>query len=100
MNKFVMVLAAVAAVSGRAFTFAEPGFAQALHYGWEDLEFARHRAGQQRIWHPLVPRAETFLNLDVGETGIGEGSCGEIPLEKYRLKAERGEELIDGVTGL
>ena len=22
-------------------------------------------------------RAETFLNLDVGETGIGEGSCGE-----------------------
>ena len=61
-----------------------------------------------------MPRAETFLNLDVGETGIGEGSCGEIPLEKYRLRAremswrvdvepfhsERGEELIDGVTGL
>ena len=72
---------------GVRFTFDEPGYAQALHYGWEDLEFARHRAGQQRIWHPLEPRAETILNLDAGETGIGEGSCGEIPLEKYRLTA-------------
>ena len=48
-----------------------------------------------RIWHPLVPRAETFLNLDVGETGIGEGSCGEIPLEKYRLKAREMSWRID-----
>ena len=42
-----------------------------------------------------MPRAETFLNLDVGETGIGEGSCGEIPLEKYRLKAREMSWRVD-----
>jgi len=82
---------------GVKFTFSKPGYAQALHYSWEDLEFARHRNGQERAWHPLVPRKEIFLNLDVGQTGLGEASCGEIPLEKYRLtaKSETWETTIE-----
>lgn len=75
--------------AGVRFSFAgRPGIVQALHYTWEDLEFARHRNGQERIWHPLEPRAEVFLNLDCRQMGLGEASCGEIPLEKYRVTAK------------
>ena len=51
-------------------------FVQALHYGCEDLEFARHRPGQQRIWNEKPPRPEVCLNLDIRQLGLGEGSCG------------------------
>ena len=54
----------------------EPLFVQALHYGCEDLEFARHRPGQQRIWNEKPPRPEVCLNLDIRQLGLGEGSCG------------------------
>ena len=75
--------------AGVRFSFAgRPGIVQALHYTWEDLEFARHRNGQERIWNPLEPRAEVFLNLDCRQMGLGEASCGEIPLEKYRVTAK------------
>ena len=53
-----------------------PLFVQALHYGCEDLEFARHRPGQQRIWNDKPPRPEVCLNLDIRQLGLGEGSCG------------------------
>ena len=78
-----------AAGVGVKFSFVGgPGIAQALHYSWEDLEFARHRNGQERIWHSLEPRAEVFLNLDCRQMGLGEASCGDIPLEKYRVTAK------------
>ena len=73
--------------SGRGVRFAasEPMFVQALHYTWEDLDFARHRAGQKRFRAPLVARPEVYLNLDVRQVGLGGGSCGPGPMFKYRF---------------
>ena len=71
---------------GVRFSADRPLFVQALHYTWEDLEFARHRNGQPRQWHPLTPRAEVCLNLDVGQCGLGGRSCGPCPLDHYLLK--------------
>ena len=61
----------------------EPFFLQALHYDWEDLEFARHRDKQERIWNEKPPRAETCLNLDVRQLGLGGASCGPKPEAEY-----------------
>ena len=74
---------------GVRFAASEPMFVQALHYDWEDLEFARHRNGQQRFRTPLVPRPEVFLNLDVRQTGLGGASCGPEPMEKYVFPIEK-----------
>ena len=70
---------------GVRFSASEPMFMQALHYGWEDLEFSRHVNGQRRFRAPLVPREEIVLNLDVRQTGLGGASCGPWPMEKYRF---------------
>ena len=68
---------------GVRFSASEPLFMQALHYGFEDLEFARHRAKQKRICTPLAPRDEVCLNLDVRQLGLGGASCGPRPMQKY-----------------
>lgn len=68
---------------GVRFSASEPLFVQALHYGFEDLEFARHRAGQKRFNSPLAPRDEVCLNLDVRQLGLGGASCGPKPMGKY-----------------
>ena len=73
---------------GVCFSSDRPLFVQALHYTWEDLEYSRHRSGQLRQYHPLVPRDEVCLNLDVGQCGLGGRSCGQRPLDKYLLKAK------------
>lgn len=75
--------------TGVRFAASEPLFVQALHYGWEDLEFARHRNGQQRFRAPLVARPEVCLNLDVRQTGLGGASCGPRPMDKYVFPIER-----------
>ncbi|MBQ0031595.1 MAG: DUF4981 domain-containing protein [bacterium] len=62
---------------------SQPMFVQALHYAWEDLEFARQRDGQQRIWNVKPARAEICLNVDVKQTGLGGASCGPIPEDGY-----------------
>ena len=62
---------------------SEPLFVQALHYGCEDLEFARHRDRQERIWNEKPPRAETCLNLDLRQVGLGGASCGPKPEAQY-----------------
>ena len=67
---------------GVGFAMDRPFHAQALHFAWENLEFARHRNGQQRFRTPLVPRPETLLSLDVAVTGLGGASCGPRPQEK------------------
>ena len=74
--------------SGRGvrFAFPKPLFVQALHYGWEDLEFARHRNREGRRAHFPEPRAETVFNVDVMQTGLGGQSCGPIPMDKYICK--------------
>ena len=70
---------------GVRFSSSEPFFMQALHYGWEDLEFSRHRNGHRRTRAPLVARDEVCLNLDFRQTGLGGASCGPGPMAKYRF---------------
>ena len=70
-----------AAGRGVRFESAEPFYLQALHYGWEDLHFARHSPRQDRIYAPLRPRAEVMLNLDCRQTGLG--GISPTPLAKY-----------------
>jgi beta-galactosidase len=73
---------------GVMFIADKPMYMQALHYDWEDLEFARHRNGQQRIWNIKPPRKEVCLNLDVGQIGLGGASCGPQPMKKYMYNAQ------------
>jgi hypothetical protein len=77
---------------GRGVRFSHLGgamFVQALHYGWEDLEFARHRVTQLRFGGGLTPRKEVLLNLDIRQCGLGNGSCAKNPtMDKYRFKAQ------------
>ena len=67
----------------------KPFFFQALHYGWEDLEFARHRNGQQRIFNPPDERAEVCLNIDCRQLGLGGNSCGPVPEAPYIFPVEK-----------
>jgi len=50
-----------------------------LHYTAEDLDRARHTAD-------LTPRDEVILCLDGGVNGLGGGSCGPRPMQKYLLR--------------
>ena len=76
---------------GVKFSASEPLFMQALHYGAEDMEFSRHRRLQQRFRAPLVKRDEVCLNLDVRQLGLGGGSCGPRPMDKYIFPIQREE---------
>ena len=69
-------------------------FVQALRYGVEDLEFARHRRGQQRVYNPPERRDEVCLNLDVRQLGLGGASCGPKPMDKYLLPATKEEWVL------
>ena len=62
---------------------SQPLFVQALRYGWEDLEFARHRNGESRRSALPAPRREVRLNTDVRQLGLGGAACGPDALEKY-----------------
>jgi len=54
----------------------------ALHYTPLDLNEANHP-------FELTRRDETILTIDLATTGLGNGSCGPGPLDKYLLKAAR-----------
>ncbi|MGN0852194.1 MAG: glycoside hydrolase family 2 TIM barrel-domain containing protein [Kiritimatiellia bacterium] len=71
--------------AGVRISGSRPLFCQALHYSCEDLEFARHRDRQERIWNEKPPRAEVCLNLDLRQLGLGGGSCGPKPEAPYRF---------------
>ena len=73
---------------GVLFTFGTPLFMTAEHFTSEDLEFQRHRRGQERVYAPVAPRPEVCLSLDVKQMGLGGASCGPRPMAKYLLKAE------------
>lgn len=64
----------------------QPIFISALHYTAEDLYRARHRNHQERIYNIPDAREEICLNLDIAQMGLGGGSCGPRPMEKYLLK--------------
>ena len=85
---------------GVRFSASEPLFVQASHFGWEDLEFSRHRNGQQRMYAPLMPRKEVCLNLDIRQLGLGGASCGPKPMDKYifPVKNEAWTVRIDPVS--
>jgi len=74
---------------GVEFSGDVPLFVQALHYGMEDLEFARFRAGDKRHRTPLVKRDEVVLNLDVRQLGLGGASCGPNPMDKYTFPIQK-----------
>ena len=74
---------------GVKFAASEPLFVTASHYGWEDLDFARQRNGQQRFRATPVPRQEVMLNLDVRQVGLGGNSCGPEPMKKYLFPIEK-----------
>ena len=76
---------------GVRFSASELLFMQALHYSAEDLEFSRHRNGQQRFRAPLVKRDEVCLNLDVRQLGLGGASCGPRPMDKYVFPIRKEE---------
>ena len=82
---------ALTAKDGKGVRFAasEPLFVTASRYGWEDLDFARQRNGQQRFRATPVPRKEVMLNLDVRQVGLGGASCGPRPMEKYLFPIEK-----------
>ncbi len=67
---------------------AQPLFMSALHYTSEDLDCARHRNQQERIYNMPESRDEVYLDLDIAQMGLGGGSCGPAPMKKYRIKAE------------
>ena len=75
--------------AGVEFSGDGPMFVQALHYGWEDLEFARHRNGQERFRAPPRAREEVVLNLDCRQLGLGGASCGPRPMEKYIFPVQK-----------
>jgi beta-galactosidase len=52
------------------------------HYTARDIDSAYHT-------YDLNPRAEVILNLDYRQCGLGTGSCGPGPLERYRIKPGR-----------
>jgi beta-galactosidase len=74
---------------GVRFSADVPLFVSASHYGWEDLEFARHRRGQQRMQTRLQPQKDICLNLDVRQLGLGGASCGPKPMDKYIFKIQK-----------
>lgn len=51
-----------------------------LHFTDQDLFKAEHL-------YQLVPRKETVLSLDFGQLGIGNASCGPVPLPQYYIPA-------------
>jgi beta-galactosidase len=73
---------------GVRFEATEPMFVQALHYSLDDLQFARHRNGERRAFHPLTRRADVRLNLDIRQLGLGGASCGPKPMDKYIFPVE------------
>jgi beta-galactosidase len=62
------------------FTPAAPCEGSATRFTPHDLFAARHTVD-------LTPRGEVIVNLDVGQRGLGTGSCGPDTLDRYRLGA-------------
>ena len=76
---------------GRGIVFkavGRPFAVRCLRSTWEELEFARHRPGWERIYNVKPPRKEVIVDIDFLQVGLGGGSCGPTTLEKYLFKNE------------
>jgi len=67
--------------AGYGIMFTAPNLMNfsALHYTPLDLDRANHP-------YELTRRKETILTVDMAGCGLGNGSCGPPPLERYLLK--------------
>lgn len=65
---------------GLVFEAAESFDVSVHHYTAKDLTVALHT-------YDLKRRDETIVNIDLAQTGIGNGSCGPDQLEAYKLKS-------------
>ena len=74
--------------AGLRFALDKPGEGSASHFTPEDLFAAKHTTD-------LTPRAETIVNLDVAQRGLGTASCGPDTLPQYRI--EPGDYQLDFV---
>ncbi|MCQ2389611.1 MAG: DUF4981 domain-containing protein, partial [Kiritimatiellae bacterium] len=74
---------------GRGLRFAgsEPLHLGVSRFTWEDLYFARHQSGDERRYAPLRPHPAVFLDLDVGQSGLGDFSY--FPRDDARFPAGR-----------
>jgi beta-galactosidase len=54
----------------------------ALHFTPVDLDRANHP-------YELIKRKETILTVDLAGCGLGNGSCGPPPLDRYLLKTNK-----------
>ncbi len=82
-NKVEVRWAAVTNASGAGLlAVGQPLLAvNALHHSAEDMDQAGHD-------HHMTPRAETYLNLDGRQMGLGgDDSWGALPLPPYRIPA-------------
>jgi beta-galactosidase/beta-glucuronidase len=62
-----------------------PAFNFSAHYYSDfDMTWVLHN-------HELKRRDRIFLKLDLRQSGIGNNSCGPLPLDKYLIKAEKME---------
>lgn len=77
-NKADTLWAEVTDREGRGLRVSGVPHVSVLHYTAEDLTAARHT-------YDLTPRAETILNLDYKQCGLGSESCGPAPLPPYLI---------------
>ncbi|MCL2351783.1 MAG: DUF4981 domain-containing protein [Firmicutes bacterium] len=64
--------------AGLAFTGARPFSFNASHYDSREMTKARHP-------YELKKHAETIVNIDYKNSGVGSNSCGPVLLKPYRL---------------
>jgi hypothetical protein len=77
-NKTDIVWAEITNSSGAGLRAAGVGNFSVSHYTAQDLTQAEHT-------YDLKPRAETILNLDFAQCGLGSGSCGPETWDRYKL---------------
>ncbi len=66
----------------------EPMAVAVSRFASDDLENARHRPGENKRYHRLIPRDEVILWVDYAQMGLGGASCGPPPMSKYTLRAQ------------
>ena len=72
---------------GVRFAASAPFAFRAHRQAWEDVEFARHRKGEERRRQAMPRRREIRFSLDVAERGLGNASCGPMTAPEHCVDA-------------